>query len=337
MPETAVLEKPTSEAANFAEHKALRAPKKEPTTQVDNKPLEQTAPPATQQAQPEDKTQTAAESETADKSTQDASKPKRDRSLDGRIKELVAAGKHEEALKIWDQAQTRREKERADRLEQELQQYRTRKPEDSQPKSDQPKETAAPKTDDKATAPKLASFVQDPKYKTYEEAHEAWIDARDAWRDEQNQARTRQAEQERQRNSAKDTVNTRVTEARSKYADFDEVTKNVGIGYNPEGLLQFVQKFKAPMDVLYHLGQNPEEHQRILAIADPMVRWGELALIEHRLLNSSAPENKTTTAVPRKAPPPPRTFGGTEASTPKSTSEARSFAEHKRLRASGAA
>lgn len=324
--DTATIEKPVSEALSFEEHRALRASNKSDTDTPTENRAKESAPPANKQANtPEDKTETAAKTGIAETNNQEQ-KPKRDRSTEGRIKELVAQGRIEEAAKIWDAANAKREKERADKLEQELQEYRTRKPETtSKPAVEQPKESKPPESQ----APKLGDFVKDSKYTTYEEAHEAWIDARDDYRDTKRAEEKRRSDQQRQEATASEHLKTKVTEARAKYADFDQVAGEIGLGYDPPSMRQFIQKFNDPMGLLYYLGTNQEEHRRILAVSDPVERWAELRFIEKRL--SGTPENKTPTVV-RKPSPPPQTFGGSERPAPKSTAEASSFEEHRKLR-----
>ncbi len=158
--------------------------------------------------------------EASDDSGKEAQQPKsgdkkRDRSAKGRAQELLAEGRFEEAEKIiaaavsktdrekFD-ADLKTEKERADKLDKELQELRTRKPaiEEVRPVAEaaKPVEAAKPAAEPAKFAeakPAMKAFMEkastDHPEKSYEELQDlywsevdGWTERRDAWRDPQS-------------------------------------------------------------------------------------------------------------------------------------------------------
>ena len=118
--------------------------------------------------------------------------------------------------------------------------------------------------------------------------------------------RTAEAEQA----SMLDAYQDREEEARSKYADFEQ------IAYNPklpvtETMAQTIQSSDIGPDVIYYLGSNPKEADRIARL-NPLLQAREIGKIEAKL-GANPPAKKTSTAPAPIAPVTARTSTGTPA------------------------
>jgi hypothetical protein len=302
MATTIEVPRPSAEAETFAEHKLLReAARKAP-------PTESASPAAEEPTEHSElKSESAEVTEPAEKKNQEQPR-KLKQSAEERIKEL--------------NAEKKREKERADKLEQELQTLRTRKPDPSPT----PEAKTEPKTEDDPK-PRLAEFTADAK--SYEDAQEKYLEAVDAWKDRQNKKVAEQRTAQDSEAKSRQAVQERLAKVREKHSDFNEVAGNVGIGLDARGMHLFLSgsDFDHPLEILYQLGKNPAEHQRILAL--PMVkRLAALSAIDDSI--TAPPENKTQPVS--KVPPPPARVGGTNPPEPKNARDARTREEYKRLR-----
>lgn len=115
----------------------------------------------------------------------------------------------------------------------------------------------------------------------------------------------RQVEQ-RQQAELLESYHEREEEARTKYDDFEQVA------YNPQlpitaVMAQTIQASEIGPDVVYYLGSNPKEADRIARLA-PFLQAREIGRIEAKLADSP-PVKKTTSAPAPIAPVTPR--GGT--------------------------
>lgn len=306
--------KTPAEASDFAEFRKIRSGEQVPATPPQQPPAET----AGEEAEIE------AGSEPVEKPTQEQpeTKPeKRDRTLEGRIKELRSKGKHDEANKLMVDAAVRAHKDEVEQLRKELQESRTRKPEEPKPA---PAPAAENKLDGDDPKPRLAAFMKDGK--SYEDAIEEHADAVADWRDRKRERETSAAAADRQKAEMKTSFTKRLTEVRAKHSDFDEVTK--GLSLTPP-MQQFVMEADEGLEVIRELGVSPDDYQRIAELS-PTRQLAELGKIALRL-EAPPPEKPKTTPVSR-VPAPPRTVSGTEPATAKATNEAKSFEEHKRLR-----
>lgn len=163
-----------------------------------------------------------------------------------------------------------------------------------------------PKIDDvdpKTGQPKYAS------YSDYESARDEWLQNDSIRKFQETQSKT---ERERQAAHAKQVVaqkwNDEVGKARTKHADFDAVALNPALPLK-EGTVPDVFILESPQgaDVLYYLGQHPEELERINGL-NPIAQARELVKIELKVsgTTSSASSAKPVT----KAPPPPHQVSG---------------------------
>lgn len=305
--------KTTADASGFSEFKAIRAGEKIPATpaetQVEPKKAETTAP-----ASGEQSGDTVAPKQEPQEQENKEEKPKRDRTAEGRARELIAEGRIDEARNILEAAAEKRVQARIDK---ELQETRTRKPEDSTP-APKAEATAAPAEDPE---PKAA----DPEF-AGEDGYTKYIRKLALWDFRQDQ---RKIEAQNRTAQLRTSVQEKVAAARTKYADFDQVASNVGVGMDPESFQQFITDFDGALDVLHYLGTNPGEHQRILALPY-YSRLGSLGVIAHTL--QAPPEKPKVQPVSRVQAPPPK-VGGTEAPEIRTTDKARNFSEFKQVKA----
>jgi hypothetical protein len=98
----------------------------------------------------------------------------------------------------------------------------------------------------------------------------------------------------------------REEEARGKYDDFEQVAYNPKLPVT-ETMAQTIQSSEIGPDVIYWLGSNPKEADRIARLS-PLMQAREIGKIEARLA-SNPPAKKTSTAPAPIAPVTARTTG----------------------------
>lgn len=316
------------DAENFAEYKKLRtsAP---PAVKADAGAIA----PAVVSVPTDDKVDSLADASSAnpDKKPESGTDDKKQvqepkkGSAEARIKELTDARKQE--------------KERADRLERELQELRTsgnRKPEPSQQTS-QPEAIKPSSATIEKAKPRLAEFEKDPKYKTYAEAVDAFNDSLDTWRDEQAESRQRKADAERQSAAGMEEHNQKITKAKEAHADFEEVVQaGIAAAENIKnvGLEAAMRESEITGELVYHLASHLDEYKRICAMTPNQAYRATVAL---DLKLSGEPQSQVQepkrTPVTRFTAPPPTPVGGSGGEPPaRNPAETRDFDEYKRLR-----
>ena len=304
--------KTLAEATSLEEFKELRHAKSEPTAE----PKEPKTP-ASEQAPSE----IVAAPESAKPEAQEKEKPK-ERTLESRIKQLRDQGKHSEADKILREAWVKEEKARGDRLEQELQEFRTRKPA-VEPEKPAPQPVAADR------GPKVEDYDGSGPGKLYED----YLVDRASWKLEQK-SNTEHIRQ--QQETIKQTINRRIAEARAAKSDFDAVAGSVNLAFDNNQAARFFAGIENSADVLYHLGQNPEEVSKLVSM-DVESRLMQLAVIGYTLRTPAAGKQDAPPPAPlktpvSKAPAPGRQLSAVEPPPKKSTAEAENFEEFKRIR-----
>jgi len=111
---------------------------------------------------------------------------------------------------------------------------------------------------------------------------------------------------EAERTATLEAYHDREEEARTKYDDFEQ------IAYNPklpvtETMAQTIQASEIGPDVIYYLGSNPKEAERIARL-NPLLQAREIGRIEAKIA-SNPPAKKTSTAPAPIAPVTARTSG----------------------------
>jgi len=114
----------------------------------------------------------------------------------------------------------------------------------------------------------------------------------------------RQVDAERQ--ATVEAYHDREEDARTKYDDFEQVAYNPKLPIT-EVMAQTIQASEIGPDVIYHLGSNPKEAERIAKLS-PFLQAREIGKIEARMATN--PPAKRTTAAPAPiAPVTARTTG----------------------------
>ena len=108
-----------------------------------------------------------------------------------------------------------------------------------------------------------------------------------------------QREAEAERVATLEAYQDREEEARTKYDDFEQVAYNPKLPIT-ETMAQTIQASDIGPDVIYWLGSNPKEAERIARLS-PLLQAREIGKIEARLA-SSPPAKKTSTAPAPIAP-----------------------------------
>lgn len=116
----------------------------------------------------------------------------------------------------------------------------------------------------------------------------------------------RQRETTRQQQALLEQYHDREETARDKYDDFDQVAYNPNLPVT-EVMAQSIQASDIGPDVLYFLGSNPKEADRIARL-NPILQAKEIGKIEASL-SSSPPVRRTSTAPAPIAPVTPRASG----------------------------
>ncbi len=152
----------------------------------------------------------------------------------------------------------------------------------------QSKQTAAPPSD---LAPE--------QFETYEDYAEALAERK-------AEELLRQRETKQQQQALLEQYHEREETARDKYDDFDQVAYNPNLPVT-EAMAQSIQASDIGPDVLYFLGSNPKEADRIARLS-PILQAKEIGKIEASL-SSNPPVRKTSTAPAPIAPVTARASG----------------------------
>lgn len=110
----------------------------------------------------------------------------------------------------------------------------------------------------------------------------------------------------RQQNAVLEQYQTKEEEARDRYDDFEQVAYNPNLPVT-DVMAQTIQASDIGPDVIYYLGSNPKEAQRI-AQMQPYMQAKEIGKIEAKL-SDSPPARRTSTAPAPIAPVTARTTG----------------------------
>lgn len=111
---------------------------------------------------------------------------------------------------------------------------------------------------------------------------------------------------EAERAATLDAYHDREEEARNKYDDFEQVAYNPKLPVT-ETMAQTIQATENGPDVIYYLGSNPKEAERIARLS-PLLQAREIGKIEAKL-GANPPAKKTSTAPAPIAPVTARTSG----------------------------
>lgn len=172
-------------------------------------------------------------------------------------------------------------------------------------------------------APKLDDFKNDPDpWDSYYKAL-ARYEAKSLL-DEDKKSTAQQNEQQ-QTQKIFDSYNKKVTEARAKYEDFDEIVGQSDIPIPQAVQLAIVEMENGP-DVAYYLGQNPEEAAKLVSMT-PLAAVRAIGRIETSLASNDSSETKPVS----RAAAPIRPVGASSTRSTRSLEEM-SQKEYNRIR-----
>jgi len=152
----------------------------------------------------------------------------------------------------------------------------------------QSRQTAAPPSD-----------IAPEQFETYEDYAEALAERK-------AEELLKQRETKQQQQALLEQYHEREETARDKYDDFDQVAYNPNLPVT-EAMAQSIQASDIGPDVLYFLGSNPKEADRIARLS-PILQAKEIGKIEASL-SSNPPVRKTSTAPAPIAPVTARASG----------------------------
>lgn len=323
--EQAVVETPATPAApaSLEEYQAAKAAKGTP-------------PPTEKESAAEPKGEIAGAPAAPDQATEGTGdRPRRDRSKEGRIAELIAENKRiEEERETWRKKAEAAEAARVTPPEPKPAEKPESKPAEAKPGDSKPKRREF-----------IEAYAKEHPDATYDECAEAYDDARDEWATKQIEKSNSERDLQRQQQTElQRKLEKRVDDGRKKYKDFDQVTAydaktREGLELNTPMQIFFLENDDGH-DVAYHLGKNPEEAKRIYNLypaddkpLDPIKTakvLAQLELISHKLKQPSEP---VTPPVSKAPPPRIQVVGGGErsdATESEPLSEAQSLADFQR-------
>lgn len=148
---------------------------------------------------------------------------------------------------------------------------------------------------------------REPREEDFPGNYEAYLDARVEWRTEQKLTeRERKAQREAQERSQaeqQEKFRERLDKGFDKYPDFEEVALSPSVQVN-HTMAMVIGDSEFAADIMYHLGKNPKEADRIAALS-PYAAAREIGKIEDKIAAAPA-QTETVTAAPK----PIRTVSG---------------------------
>jgi hypothetical protein len=148
---------------------------------------------------------------------------------------------------------------------------------------------------------KPAAKPGEPKIEDFENVND-WFDARADWKRE----RERQAEQstakQQETRELWDAHNNRLSEARAKYDDFDEISKTFGDITIPQSAALAIVEQPNSADIVYYLANHTEEAKKLNDLR-PMQAIAAIARISDKLKAPSAPKPKPSSQAPQPIRP----------------------------------
>lgn len=152
---------------------------------------------------------------------------------------------------------------------------------------------------------KVAPNASYEQFLQAQSAHVAGTTAQQALQRAMQEAmqRNQQAQQQAAERAAEEAFEKRAEKARAAYADFDEATEWL-TGQVPANVVAYLAQSENAADLLYHMGKNPQELERIKALP-PVLQIAEVA----RLEGKAVPALKQTNAPKPIAPVKPTGAG----------------------------
>ena len=142
----------------------------------------------------------------------------------------------------------------------------------------------------KAVMPPVPTEAPDPTHFVSTEAYAEALAERRA------QELLQQREQQRQQQDTLDAYHDREEDARSKYADFEQVAYNPRLPVS-EAMAQTIQASEIGPEIAYYLGSNPKEAERIFRMP-VLLQAKELGKIESKLADNPPVKKSTSAPAP---------------------------------------
>lgn len=146
--------------------------------------------------------------------------------------------------------------------------------------------------------PAKVSDPTEPRAENYKTLDE-WHDARFEWKKQQEARQQEQSANEEQTRETWDAHNSRLSEARARYDDFDEVAESAAKMSIPQSAALAIIEQDNSADVVYFLAKNPEEAQKISEMS-PMKQIAAIARISDKLSSKKEepPKQRPTSSAP---------------------------------------
>jgi hypothetical protein len=156
--------------------------------------------------------------------------------------------------------------------------------------------------------PRYEAFQNDPKYKTYEEAQEAYTEAVAEFKLQQRDMAAAESARKESAKAMERVWNERLAATKAEHRDYDAVlAKAAEVPISAPAQTAIIESEVGPK-ILYELAKNPAEAERIAKLS-PIGQVKAIARLEDKL---STPEAATRVT---KAPKPPATVRGSAPKT----------------------
>lgn len=186
-----------------------------------------------------------------------------------------------------------------------------------------------------APATKPAQDDGEPKLEDFQSPNE-WLRAHNAWDQERQQRSTEESERQNSVRETWDAHNSRISEARAKYDDFDEVAKGMGDINIPQSATLAIIEAENSADVCYYLATHTDEAKK-LAEMKPLQQIAAITRISDKIkADSSSSQQAAPKPKPQsQAPQPIKPVGGGSNSKSSVPLDKEDFQAYKRRRANG--
>ena len=192
-----------------------------------------------------------------------------------------------------------------------------------------------------ADVPVVAPDPADPepsadKFPDYVEWQKSWIKWNNRQDARQTKAAAAVAEKQTAAKAKADTWSARVTEAKTELTDFETVAQNPSLPITGT-MAEAITDTELGAQILYHLGKNPAEAERISKLS-PVAQIREIGKLENALAPAAAADGDEPPAkksVVSKAPAPHKPLAGTPTANPMKNIEGMSMRDYRALRESG--
>lgn len=142
-----------------------------------------------------------------------------------------------------------------------------------------------------------------PKLEDYATPNE-WHDARSEWARDKQRQQEESAARDQQTREVWDAHNARISEARAKYDDFDDVAKSSDLQIPNNAAMAIIEQPNSA-EVAYYLATHADEAKKLIEMR-PMQQIAAIARISDKLSSPPAPKPKPAS----QAPAPIKPVGG---------------------------